>query len=58
MKEFALYLSRVNLHSKLKVCLIIRNHVNGGEQEVKTLILGPEALQATWDHTERLETVE
>ena len=31
MKESALYLSRVNLHRKLQVCLIIRNRVNGEE---------------------------
>ena len=56
-KKLEIDFSTLNFPWTTNVCLIGWNHVNGGEQLVKTLILGPQALQTICEHTERLETV-
>ena len=55
MKETTLRKRHLNFPRKTNVYRKVRNHVNEIEQEVKTLMLGPQVLQRTCKQREKLE---
>ena len=57
MKDSTLRKRHLNFPRKTNVCPIVWNPVNGREQEVKTLMSGPQVLQRTSRHREKPETM-